>query len=1031
MNPAHLATRQSRAVLVLTLLFAVAGAICYLSLPSSIYPPLQFPRIAVIAQGGTTPARTMTLTVARPLEQAIMEVQGIRRVRSRTFRGATEISAQFDPATDMIVALQQVQNHVAEIRGSLPADIDLQVDRLTPAAFPMLALNLTGALSSAELYDHAFYEIRPALSRVAGVGRVNVQSSDTREIEVVVDPPKLLSAGLTVGDVADALKSANQLTPVGHYPENGVQHLVLASGLWESLTDIANTPILIKGGTTLRVSDLAHVTQGSPDRSSLIVGQGGNATAITISQQIGANILTVREGIDKALDELTKALPAGLHLEKTYDLAEFVSVAIDNVRDAILIGSGLAVLVLLLFLRNWRLTLVAACTLPLTVIMTFFFMWLFDESINLMSMGGIAVAIGLVIDDAVVVVENIHRRMLATGGADLLEVERATGELVAPVVGSTLTTVVVFAPLGFLSGVVGDFFKALSITLSVAVLISLVLALTLIPILARALYKPARGRRATETDASPAAAESHGHHQGRIERVYVSTLPAMLRRPWLAGLALVVLAALGVLGYDRMSTGFFPAVDEGGFVIDYVTPAGSSLEETDLRLRKVEKILTDTKEVATFVRRTGSEMGMFATQQNSGDVLVRLRPRSERSRDADEILEDLRDKVAAAVPDTDIEFAQLLQDMLGDLEGAPTPIEVKVFGGDQAKLEAISEEIEGKLESIKGPDYAVVDIIGVEKGGPEVTWQVDPLAAGRIGLTVQQVSEQMSDAWLGDIQTELRLLDRTIPVRVRYPDSFRFKGARLPETMIRGANGKLTSAAALVTISEQGGESELKRENLRQMAILTARLEGRDLGGAVKAVNAMMQSVTLPPGYTYEIGGQYQSQQQAFRELLLVAGIATSLVFVVLVVQFRRFTQAVLILAAAPLSLCGAFALLTITGTDLNVSSAMGLILLVGLVVKNGIVLLDFADRRFSEGMPIQEAVLAAARIRLRPILMTTLCTLFGLLPLALGLGAGAELQKPLALAVIGGLSLSTLVTLYLVPSAYVALAGRRRPVYE
>jgi hydrophobe/amphiphile efflux-1 (HAE1) family protein len=1030
MNPARLATRQSRAVLVLTLLFTIAGAICSLSLPSSIYPPLQFPRIAVIARAGTTPGRTMTLTVARPLEQAIMEVQGIRRVRSRTFRGATEISAQFDPNTDMIVALQQVQNHLAEIRGSLPADTDLQVERLTPAAFPMLALNLTGALSSAELYDHAFYEIRPALSRVAGVGRVNVQSSDTREIEVVVDPPKLLSAGLTVGDIADALKSANQLTPVGHYPENGVQHLVLASGLWESLTDIANTPILIKGGTTLRVSDLARVTQGSPDRSSLIVGQNGNATAITISQQIGANILTVREGIDKAIGELTKALPAGLHLEKTYDLAEFVSVAIDNVRDAIVVGSALAVLVLLIFLRNWRLTIVAACTLPLTVVMTFFFMWLFDESINLMSMGGIAVAIGLVIDDAVVVVENIHRRMLATGGADPLEVERATGELVAPVVGSTLTTVVVFAPLGFLSGVVGAFFKALSITLSVAVLISLVLALTLIPILARALYR-ARGRRAAAADAAPAGADSHEHHQGWIERAYVSTLPTMLQRPWLAGLALVILAALGVVGYQHMSTGFFPAVDEGGFVIDYITPAGSSLEETDLRLRKVEKILTDTKEVATFVRRTGSEMGMFATQQNSGDVLVRLRPRSERSRSADQILADLRDKMTAAVPDTEIEFAQLLQDMLGDLEGAPTPIEVKVFGGDQAKLEAISEEIEGKLESIKGPGYEVVDIVGIEKGGPEVTWQVDPIAAGRIGLTVEQVSEQMSDAWLGDTQSELRLLDRTIPVRVRYPDTFRFNGAKLPETMIRGANGKLTSAASLVTISEQGGESELMRENLRQMAILTGRLEGRDLGGAVKAVNTMMQSVTLPPGYTYEIGGQYQSQQQAFRELLLVAGIATSLVFVVLVVQFRRFTQAVLILAAAPLSLCGAFALLTITGTDLNVSSAMGLILLVGLVVKNGIVLLDFADRRYSEGMPIQEAVLAAARIRLRPILMTTLCTLFGLLPLALGLGAGAELQKPLALAVIGGLSLSTLVTLYLVPSAYVALAGRRRPVEQ
>jgi multidrug efflux pump subunit AcrB len=700
-------------------------------------------------------------------------------------------------------------------------------------------------------------------------------------------------------------------------------------------------------------------------------------------------------------------LPAGLHLSKTYDLAEFVAASIANVRDAILIGGLLAVLVLLIFLRNWRLTFVASITLPITVLATFLVMWVFDESINLMSMGGLAVAIGLVIDDAVVVVESIHRRL--SEGAGAAAIGAATRELFAPVVGSTLTTVVVFAPLGLLSGVVGQFFRALSLTLSVAVLVSLVLAFTLIPLLARWLltdHKPAD---------TPADTRRHSGTRPFMHPASLALSPAV------AVVVALVLAVAAYGTYRTVGTGFLPAADEGGFVIDYLTPAGSSLEATDERMRKVEAILSQTPEVASYVRRTGAEMGMFATAQNTGDLLVRLKARADRDRSADEIIESLRASLADAVPDTEIEFVQLLQDMIGDLEGAPTPIEVKIFGDDVDVLSSLADEVEAKLEGMK--DSGVVDVVGMEESGPEATWTINAAAAGRLGLSVEQVSAQLSHAWLGNVATDLRLLDRTVPVRVRFPDHARFNPASLGNTPIRGANGATVPASALVAQGEDVAQVELMRENLRQMALVTARLEGSDLGTAVGRIQTLLAGMTLPTGYTWEVGGQYQSQRQAFRELLLVFGIATTLVFVILVAEFRRFTPAVLILAAAPLSLGGAFALLAATGTDLNVSSAMGLILLVGLVVKNGIVLLDYAEHRRADGATVDQAIAMAANTRLRPILMTTLCTLFGLLPLALGIGAGAELQKPLALAVIGGLALSTLVTLYLVPAIYRGLA--------
>lgn len=1004
MNIAAAAIRHSRAAILVAVALVVAGGVAALSLPSSIYPPLEFPRIVTIVKSGTLPPQGMMLTVTRPVEQAIMEVPGIRRVRSRSIRGAAEISAQFDPSTDMVVALQQVQNRVAEIRGDLPADSEILVERLTPAVFPVFILSMTGTLSTAELNDYATYVVKPELARVPGAGKIEVLSSDTREIEIILDPLRLTAAELTVKDVSDALAKQNLLEPVGRFSESGLQHLALASGLWTSVEDIANAPVLMKNGATVRVSDLGKVVQGAPDRTLLVTGNGRDAISISVSQQIGASILALKQGVDDALGRLATTLPNGIKISRVYDLAEFVEDAITSVRDAILIGSLLAIIVLLVFLRNLKLTFVAAITLPLAVIPTFVFMKIVGGTINQMSMGGLAVAIGLVIDDAVVVVENIHRRA-AEGEAGVLD---AVQELMAPLVSSTLTTVVVFAPLSLLSGVPGQFFRALSLSLTVAVLLSLALSVTVVPLFARWTIKNAKP-------------ETHG---GRLERAYGRALDTMLRNRVVAVLAALVLAAGTVFLFMTTATGFLPPADEGGFVIDYLTPAGSALSETDRTVRAMEKVISDTPEVASYSRRTGSELGLFATAQNTGDILVRLKPRGQRDHTAEDIISAMRPKLQEAAPLAAIEFVQLLQDMLGDLEGNPNPIEVKIFGDDTGKLETLAEPVEDMLQKLDG----VVDVVGMQRGNPEITWVVDPVAAGRFGLTVEDVAQQLSAAWLGAQATDLRLLDRRIPVRVRLPDEVRFDPARTAQTLIRSADGKLIPLGSVAHMTRSNGQSELLRENLRSVAVVSGHLEGRDLGSAVGEIRRALDSLKLPVGYSYEIGGQYESQQQSFRELLMVFGIAIVLVFAILVVQFRAWLPAFLILLAAPLSLGGALLLLRLTGTDLNVSSAMGVILLIGLVVKNGIMLLDFSERLHEQGEPFEVAIAHAGRIRLRPILMTTFCTLFGLLPLALGLGAGAELQKPLALAVIGGLTLSTLVTLLVVPGLYGAVKLRRHP---
>ena len=998
------------AVYLLTAFLTIAGAAAVFQLPSNIYPELNFPRIVVLARSGDLAPDTMLLTVTRPIEESVSTTPGVRRVDSKTIRGNTEISVLFQPDTDMQYSLQLVQARVSEARSALPPDAEIDVERVSPAVFPVLSLILNGNVPDADLRDDAYYVLRPLFSRVPGVGTITVQGTDTREVSVIVDPQKMLAHRLTLVDIANELRATNQVTSVGRLSKDYSQYLVLAASQFSNLDDVRNAVVAIDNGAPIRVRDLADVRYGVADRQTLITGNGQPAALINISRQIGGNILQLAQQIKDEVRNLGSAIPKTLHISVVYDLAEFVSESIGSVRDAIVVGAVLAVGILFLFLRDGRATLVAATSLPLSVIGTFFFLKVFGGTLNLMSLGGLAIAIGLIIDDAVVIIENIYRHR-ALGEPVALAAERGTQELLGPVVGSTATTLIVFLPLSLLKGVVGEFFSALCLTLGISVLLSLVFAVAVIPLLSQRYLS-----------GSTVHAEKAAKFIEPVNRVYERSVRWALSHRVVAAGGALACVVLGIVLYLNVDTGFLPEMDEGGYVLDVITPAGTSLDETNQILQQIEQRIAKMTETDAFSRRTGAELGLYATEQNKSDILVKMKPLSQRKRSTEDVMDDLRQQIAQNIPGVDVEFTQILQDMLGDLEGSPEPVEIKVFGNDMDTLQKVADEIEPKLVKIPG----VVDFKGLQKGNPEIVFHVDDALAGRAGLTPDQVSQQLSAGLLGLTETELREADRSVDIRVRFPDSFRYNYSDILQYPVLSASKQIVSLSSLAQVDQVRGDNQLLRENQRLMVSLTARLENpNDLGRAISDVRKMMAGIALPTGTSFEIGGQYESQQASFHDLLYVLALALGAVFVILVVQFRAFMPALIILSAAPLSLVGVFAILWVTNTALNVSSFMGIILMVGLVVKNGIILFEYVQKlRDEEKMSLDEALVAAGKIRIRPILMTTLATLFGLLPLAAGWGSGAELQKPLALAVIGGLLLSTFITLLVMPVLY-SFVGR------
>jgi CzcA family heavy metal efflux pump len=1007
-----LLSRQRRFVYLVVSLLSAAGVWAMVRLPSAIYPELEFSRITVVAEGSTLGARQVVFSITRPLEEAVSVVPGVTRVRSHSIRGASEIQITFAPSTDMAYALQLVRARVNQVESQLPPGLDVEVERLAPSLFPILSYNLEGG-NPATLYDIARYDIKPLISRVPGVGRVDVQGSDVREIEVIADPARLAAQGMTYADLADAIRQAVTVQAVGRVAQDYRQYLIVTDQEARGADDIGAVVV----GNGLRVRDLATVQVGTEDHVRIIAGDGKPAALLNITRQVGGNTIDIADSVARIAAAVGPGLPPGVRLKPVYDQAALVRDAVRAVRDAMLVGAALAVLILLLFLRHARITAISATSIPLTMAITVFVMSLLGQSFNLMTLGAMAIAIGLVIDDAVVITENIARHV-ALQATRTAAIREAVQELIWPVTTSTITTVVVFLPLGLLQGVVGQFFAALATTLTVAVLVSLGLALTIIPLLSEQFLT------AHEVEAAT------GGVLARAQRVvdalgprYERALAAVLGHPRRIVVAAAALVAAGIGCWQLVGTGFLPEMDEGAFVLDYFTPGGTALAETDREVGIAERVLAATPEITGTSRRTGAELGLFATEQNRGDIVARLTPGGTRSRSIFAVIDDVRARIGAAAPRLHIEFVQILSDVINDLAGAAKPVEVKLFGEQLDTLEAYARRLAPDLEHIDGLE----DLYnGVSEPSAELMMRVNQAEADRLGMTPVDVGSAVGATLLGVGAGEVRSGDRPIAVRVRAPDAVRFDPLRLRALPVFGPRShRATPLGSLVSFEPAQSRLGLDRENQQQMIALTADVSGRSLGGVMGDVRRVLAAHPPPAGVRIALGGQYASQQEAFRALLLVLALAVVSVCAVMVVQFESFVEPLVVLLVAPVSFVGALVLLLVTGTALNVASFMGLILLVGLIVKNGIILLDFTRLRMEAGgVPLGVAIREAARVRLRPILMTTLCTLFGLLPLALGLGAGSELQRPLALAVIGGLALSTPITLFAVPTLLVAIRG-------
>jgi len=1008
----HWTARHGKPIIFVILTMVAVGVYLALTIPVAVFPDTNFPRIVVGVDNGVFPIDQMLVTVTKPLEEAVNIVPGLDHLWSITSRGTAEIDLFFNWNVDMYRTLELVNAALARVQTSLPSTAKITANRLTFAAFPIMGYSLTSdRVPQTTLWELATYELKPRLNRQTGVSSIVVQGGQVPEFEVQPDPAKLVQTSITIPNILDAIGRSNMIDSPGLIEDHHQLVLSLVSGQTKTPAEIAN--IVIKtspAGTPIRIGDVAKVAPSVMPVYTRVTANAKPAVLLNINRQPDSNTVVVADAVKAEIEQIRKELPKGVDLRPFYDQSLIVTESIKSVRDAILLGLILASFIMVLFLRDWGTSLVAGLVIPATIGITLIALEVMHQSFNLMTLGGLAAAVGLVIDDAIVVVENIvmHRD---SGQSRAEAIRSAIREIRVPLIGSTITPIVVFLPLISITGVTGVFFRALAVTVSVALLTSLALAMTWTPTLSHYFLKSA-GRRARHETVPP-----------WLMRPYARVLRFTLDHK----LVLAAFSLLLIVGtyfcYQNTGTDLLPAMDEGGFIVDYIMPPGASLEETNRVITHLERILAETPEVESTSRRTGLQLGLAqVTEANTGDISVKLK--ANRKRTGEQVIAAVRARMKKEEPVVDLEFPQLLQDMIGDLTSAPEPAVIKLFAQDPDLLKRWAISVGDTVKKIPG----VVDIVGVEDtiSGPATQFNVDQVVTARAGFSPEEVELDASAILQGEpASAPVVVNDRSYTIRVRFPAATRATMDSIRNTTLVSSTGKTATIGSLALLVEIPGQTEIRRENLQRDFQVTARFEGMSLGEGMKKVQQTIADMNIPPAIRVQYGGQYEEQQKSFKDLAFVLALAVLLVFMVLLFEFGNFAAPIAVISSALLSTCGVFLALLITGVTFNLSSFMGLIMVIGIVAKNGILLLD-ADQKFrAEGIPAEDAMIRAGERRLRPIMMTALATVAGMLPLAFGLGAGSQMLQPLAIAVIGGIVASMVLSLVVTPAVHYYIGGR------
>jgi len=965
----------------------------------SLFPEITFPKIKVIADAGLQPVDKMMVTVTKPLENAIKQVPDLQTIRSTTSKGSCEIAAFMDWNADINLSQQRIESKISQIRSSLPAELQVTVEKMNPSILPVMGYTLEShSKTPIELKMLANYTIKPFLSQVGGVSEIRVIGGKTKEYWLELNLEKMSTLSLTPDALANALAQTNFIKSNGYLSDYKFLYLTVTDATVHTLDELKNIVVVNGGKRIVRLSDIANVHVSEAVEYTRINANGKDGILVAVIKQPNANLIDVSAGVAAKVKTLKNILPKDVTIQPYYVQADFVNNSVKSVTDSLWIGLALAIVVAIIFLRSLKASATILITIPVTLGLTLIVLYWLGYTFNIMTLGAIAAAIGLIIDDAIVVVEQIHRTHEEhPDESSRTLVQKAIHYLFPAMIGSSISTIVIFIPFVLMSGVAGAYFKVMTDTMIITLVCSFFVTWLGLPVVYLLLTR--------NKDVNTLKHKGHEVKQQRWVSFFI-------HRPIFSLIIMAAFVASIVVVLPKLDTGFLPDMDEGSIVLDYTSPPGTSLDETDRMLREAEKQIMSVPEVAAYSRRTGTQMGFFITEPNTGDYLIQLK--TDRKRTTEEVISDIRGKIASTQPALRIDFGQVIGDMLGDLMTSVQPVEIKIFGDDQEILKSLSKQAAEILSKVPG----TADVFdGIVIAGPSVSVVPDYTRLAQFGLTPATLQTQVQNALEGNVVGNILEKEQLSAVRMVYPGSRSRSSAELANLKIFLPNGKLAPVNTLAGLQVKAGDAEIKRENLQSMGVVTARLENASLGTVMKEVRQQLgTNLHLPPGYYISYGGAYAEQQLSFKELLTILITASLLVFGVILFLYRDFRVAAIILLVAVLGIAGSYLALFVTHTPLNVGSYTGLIMIVGIIGENAI----FTYLQFRESLHNKtpdEAIVYSISTRLRPKLMTALGAIIALMPLALGIGAGAQLHQPLAIAVIGGFIAALPLLLIVLPS--------------